>query len=69
MELNTKHYKMSLKKTLRKIKKMQQNDEMEITVNDETYDIICIEKQQYLLFTTDSFYEMNYEELKDKINR
>lgn len=51
------------KKTLKKIKKMKSNDEMSISINGETIDILCLEKGQYLVFTNDSFYEINYEEI------
>ena len=54
------------KKTLKHIKKMKKNDEMTLTINEEKIDIICIEKQQYLLFTPDSFYEINYDEILQK---
>lgn len=55
-------------KTLKKIKKMKKNDEISFIINEEKYDLICIEKQQYLLFTPDTFYEISYEELTKKIN-
>lgn len=57
---------MSKKKTLKKIKKMKKNDEITVSINDETVDIICIDKEQYLVFTNDAFYEINYDELTDK---
>ena len=55
-------------KTLKKIRKMNKNEEMSFTLQDEKYDLICIDKQQYLLFTPDNFYEISYEELTKKIN-
>lgn len=51
------------KKTRKQIRKMKKNEEITLSFKDETIDIICIEKQQYLIFTPDSFYEINYEEL------
>lgn len=57
---------MSKKKTLKKIQKMKQNDEITVAMKNETIDIICIGKEQYLVFTPDSFYEMNYDELIGK---
>ena len=54
------------KKTLKKIRKLKPNEEMTVTFNEETIDILCIEKQQYLVFTNDAFYEINYDELIQK---
>ena len=54
------------KKQLKKIRKMKKNEEMTLSINDETIDIICIDKQQYLIFTTNGFYEINYNELIQK---
>ncbi len=56
------------KKTQRKIRKLKPNEELTITLNDidETVDIICLEKEQYLVFTSDTFYELNYDELLHK---
>lgn len=54
------------RKTLKKIRKMKKNDEMSVIIDNEIVDIICIEKEQYLLFTNDSFYEINYEEILQK---
>ena len=54
------------KKTFKKIKKLKPNEEITISINEETIDILCIEKQQYLVFTNDAFYEINYEELIQK---
>ena len=45
---------------------MKQNDEITVAMKNETIDIICIGKEQYLVFTPDSFYEMNYDELIGK---
>ncbi len=59
-------HSMPNKKILKKIRKMKKNDEMTVSLNDETVDIICIEKQQYLMFTSDSFYEINYDEILQK---
>lgn len=55
------------KKTIKQIRKMKKNEEITLTINDETIDIICIEKQQYLIFTPDSFYEINYNDLIQKL--
>lgn len=60
---------MITKKTLKQLKKMKKNEEMTLSINNETIDIICIEKQQYLLFTPDTFYEINYNELIKKIQQ
>lgn len=56
------------KKTQRKIRKLKPTEELTITLNDidETVDIICLEKEQYLVFTSDTFYELNYDELLHK---
>ena len=48
---------------MRHIRKMKKNEETTLSLNDEMVDLICIGKQEYLLFTNDSFYEINYEEL------
>lgn len=47
---------------------MKPHEEITLSINNERADLLCIEKQLYLLFTNDSFYEINYEELEDKIN-
>lgn len=55
------------RKTEKRIKKMKKNEEITLSFNEETIDIICIEKQQYLIFTPDSFYEINYNDLIKKL--
>lgn len=55
------------KKTRKQIKKMKKNEEITLSFDNEKIDIICIEKQQYLIFTPDSFYEINYNDLIQKI--
>ena len=55
------------KKTRKQIKKMKKNEEITLSFDNETIDIICIEKQQYLIFTPDSFYEINYNDLIQKL--
>ena len=47
---------------------MKKNEEMTLSTNKGDIDIICLEKQQYLVFTNDSFYEINYEELIQNID-
>lgn len=51
---------------MKQIRKMKKNEEMTLTLNNETVSLICIDKQEYLLFTNDSFYEINYDELIQK---
>ena len=53
-------------KLLKKVRKMKKNEEMSIPFGDDEVDIICIGKEQYLMFTSDSFYEINYDELLQK---
>lgn len=54
------------KKILRKIRKMKKNEEITVSLNDEVLNIICINDREYLIFTPDSFYETNYNEIKEK---
>ena len=46
---------------------MKPHEEIKLSLNDERVDLLCIEKQLYLLFTTDSFYEITYDELTKKL--
>ncbi len=56
------------KKQLKKIRKMKPNENMHITLeNGKKAELICMEKQYYLLITPTNFEEITYSELLKRI--
>lgn len=46
---------------------MKPQEEIRISTDGgDEVDIICLEKEDYLLFTNDAFYEITYEEILKK---
>lgn len=54
------------KKTLKKIRKMKPNENINITLeNGKKAELICMEKQNYLLITPTEWKEITYNEIQN----